>query len=108
MNTNSMNTARHHYRVVRPVRFFLFVLITTIVISFACFSLVGAGTAEAAAESTYKQVVVHENDSLWSIASKYNPDVHDVRSLVYEIYEINDIDADDILQPGDVVFVPVY
>ena len=99
---------KHHYRIVKPFRFFLFVVISIMVIVFAGYTAIGAGNAEAAAVRSYVQVTIDEGDNLWSIVERCNKDAHiDVQSAVYDVYEINDIDAADI-QPGDKLFIPVY
>lgn len=101
-------TSRHHYRIVNPVRFFIFVLISIMILVFAAYSLIGATDAQAAAVDTYAQVTVSENDTLWGLVERYNPDSNiNVRDAVYEIYEINDLEVGSI-QPGDTIFVPVY
>ena len=98
----------HHYRIVKPFRFFLFVVISIMVIVFAGYTAIGAGNAEAAAVRSYVQVTIDEGDNLWSIVERCNKDAHiDVQSAIYDVYEINDIDAADI-QPGDKLFIPVY
>ena len=106
---DEMNENRkHHYRIVKPFRFFLFVVISIMVIVFAGYTAIGAGNAEAAAVRSYVQVTIDEGDNLWSIVERCNKDAHiDVQSAVYDVYEINDIDAADI-QPGDKLFIPVY
>ena len=97
-----------HIRIVNPVRFFLFVLISIMIIVFAGYSIIGAGRADAAAVKTYKQVVIHEGDNLWDIAEECNPDSgRSIRSIIGEICETNDVNVNDI-QPGDMIFVPVY
>lgn len=102
------DSRRHHYRIVKPVRFFMFIVISIMIIAFAGYSVIGAADAEAATVRTYAQVTISEGDSLWSIVERYNKDAHiDVQSVIYDIYEINDINAADI-QPGDKIFVPVY
>lgn len=98
----------HYYRIANPFRFFIFVLVCIMVITFAGISIVGAADAEATDIRTYRQVVIQENDNLWNLVERYNPDANiNIRDAVYDIYEINDIDADDI-QPGDEIFIPVY
>ena len=78
------------------------------VIVFAGYTVIGAGNAEAAAVRNYVQVTISEGDSLWSIVERYNKDANiDVQSAIYDVYEINDIDAADV-QPGDKLFIPVY
>ena len=97
-----------HLRIVNPVRFFIFVFICVMVIIFAGYGLAGAGNADAATVNTYAQVVIHEGDNLWDIVEEYNPDVHkSTREIIKDICETNDIDVNDI-QPGDMIFVPVY
>ena len=99
---------KHHYRIVKPFRFFLFVVISIMVIVFAGYTAIGAGNAEAAAVRSYVQVTIDEGDNLWSIVERCNKDAHiDVQSAIYDVYEINDIDAADI-HPGDKLFIPVY
>ena len=99
---------RHHYRIVKPVRFFMFIVISIMILVFAGYSVAGAADAEAATVRNYVQVTISEGDSLWSIVERYNEDAHiDVQSVIYDVYEINDIDAADI-QPGDKLFIPVY
>ena len=98
-----------HYKIVKPVRFFFFVLIVTMAVVFAGYSILGSGhTAEAAAETVYTKVIVQENDTLWDIVETYNPDCSkDIRDAVCEICSYNNIKASDI-QPGDIIYVPVY
>jgi hypothetical protein len=99
---------KHHYRIAKPFRFFVFILICIMTIVFAGYSIVGAADAQATDVRTYRQVVIQEDDNLWNLVERYNPDANiNVRDAVYDIYEINDIDADDI-QPGDTIFVPIY
>ena len=99
---------RHHYRIVKPFRFFMFVVISIMIIVFAGYTMTAAGSAEASAVRTYVQVTINDGDSLWNIVERCNKDAHiDVQSAIYDIYEINDIDAADI-HPGDKLFIPVY
>ena len=99
---------RRHLKIVNPFRFFIFVLISTMIIIFAGYSIIGAGNADAAAVRTYKQVVIHEGDNLWDIVEECNPGVHkSTREIINEICETNDVDINDV-QPGDMIFVPIY
>jgi len=103
------NSRRHHYRIANPVRFFIFIFICTMILSFAAFTVFGgSGRADASSARTYAQVTVSENDTLWGLVEKYNPDGRiNVRSAIYDVCEINDVDAGDI-RPGDTLFIPVY
>ena len=64
----------HHYRIVKPFRFFLFVVISIMIIVFAGYTVVGAGNAEAASVRQYVQVTIGEGDNLWSIVERCNKD----------------------------------
>jgi len=99
---------RHHYRIVDPVRFFLAVVISIMILIFAGYSVIGAARVQAAAIRTYTQVTIQEGDNLWNLVKMYNPDSHiDIRDAIYDVYEINDIDESDI-RPGEKVFIPIY
>ena len=108
-NTYRVNYgSRHHYRIKSPVRFFLFILICIMLMAFAGYSITGLSSAEAAAASKYAQVTITDGDNLWDIVEAYNPDANiDIRDAVYDIYEINDITADEVM-PGSTIFVPIY
>ena len=99
---------RHHYRIVDPVRFFLAVVISIMILIFAGYSVIGAARVQAAAIRTYTQVTIQEGDNLWNLVKMYNPDSHiDIRDAIYDVYEINDIDESDI-RPGEKIFIPIY
>lgn len=96
------------FRIVNPVRFFIFVCICVFTIVFAGYSLATMGSAEAASVNTYQQVVIHENGSLWEVAEAHCKSDMDIRDYIDQICEINDVSSNDIFQPGDILFVPIY
>lgn len=53
----------------------------------------------------YTEIVVEPGDSLWSIAEDCSEN-SDVRKLIYEITEINNLEQENIF-PGQVLMVPV-
>ena len=83
---------KKRYKIVSPVRFFIFVLIVILSLT---------GTTD-----TYRQVEIHQNDTLWSIADRYCGKSIDPRTAVDKICNINGINASDV-QPGDTILVPV-
>ena len=90
------------YKIVSPVRFFIFVLVTVLSMTMLVYSLLGfAGTSD-----TYRQVEVKQNDTLWSIANKYSGKYVDPRTTVNKICELNGISASDV-KTGDTILVPV-
>lgn len=98
---------KKHYRVANPIRFFIFVLICVMTIAFAGSTLLGMDKANAASVSTYRQVEIQADDTLWNIAEQYCSDSIDIRDYINEVCEINDISLNNI-HAGDVIFVPVY
>jgi len=98
----------HRYRIVNPFRFFIFILVMVMLIAFASATLISNSKAEASSVTTYMQVVVDDNDTLWTIAESYCNVNMDLRDYIYDVCEINDIDSNDVLHAGDVLFVPLY
>ena len=96
------------YKIVNPARFFVFVLICVLTIVFAGYTLINLGSAEASSVSTYQQVIIDSNDSLWEVAAEHCQSNMDVRDYIDDICETNDITSNDVLQPGQVIFVPIY
>lgn len=94
------------YKIVSPVRFFMFVLISVLSMTMLVYGLLGFATTEAGTSESYRQVEVHQNDTLWSIANKYGGKNVDPRNTVNKICDLNDISASDI-KPGDTILVPV-
>lgn len=99
---------KHRYKIVKPFRFFVFVLMCITITIFAVYAISGSGKAEASTVTRYASVTVQENDTLWNIVETYNAGSNvDVRSALYELYDVNNIDRADI-RPGDEILVPVY
>ncbi len=96
------------YKIVNPVRFFIFVFICVFTIVFAAYGLASINFAQASSVNTYQQVTINHNDSLWEVAESHCQSNMDIRDYIAEICEINDITSNDVLQPGQVLFVPIY
>jgi nucleoid-associated protein YgaU len=56
---------------------------------------------------TYQTVYVKPGDTVWQIAVKYASDKVDVRELVYEIRQVNKLDNNAKVYPGQALKVPV-
>lgn len=94
------------YRINNRVRFTLFVVLVILFITtFANFAL-GLNTADSATYVEYTEVKVMSGDTLWSIADTYMDDHSDIRRSVYELCQINEINASQ-LQAGMTLLVPV-
>ena len=97
------------YVITSPLRFFLFIVIIVMIVSFSVYTIAGKASAYADSDEdngTYKTVVVESGDSLWQIAAENSNGSVDLREVVYTICEINDITAGDI-QPGEEILIPV-
>lgn len=94
-------------KIVSPIRFFLFILISTMILVFSFVGVFSITQTEASSYDTYVQVEVAENDTLWEIASDYAEGSVDIRTIVKDICEINEIQSGDI-KAGDKIFVPIY
>ena len=61
--------------------------------------------ANANKEEQIIEVVVAKNDTLWAIAKKHGNNQMDIRKFIYEIKELNQIDA--TIYPGQVLYIPL-
>ncbi len=52
------------------------------------------------------EVKIVEGDTLWNIALNYLPEKTDVRKMVYDIKEFNEME-DFYIYPGDRIKIPV-
>ena len=78
-----------------------FVLISIISIS----SMLGFNDATGMDIPQYATVTVQAGDTLWDIAGKYGPQDADIRMVVYEIGQINGVNA-STLRPGMELSIP--
>lgn len=109
----SGNTRPHHtsvkrkkkYRITSKFRFItsMIILIGLCVTGITAFT--GLNTSVALTKQTYTEVQVASGDTLWSIANTYKGNDTDTRKAVYEICQINEIDASD-LHPGMMLSIP--
>ncbi len=94
-------TSKQHLQLRRK-RIILLALVVTVLLT----SQLWARTLSRPAESPpVTKVVVHEQDTLWSIARQYGPADADVRHVVYRIKRVNRLDG-SLIRPGDVLLVP--
>ncbi|MBZ4662804.1 MAG: Peptidoglycan-binding lysin domain protein [Caloramator sp.] len=53
----------------------------------------------------YETYVVQAGDTLWSIAKKYNKQGEDIRKLIYEIRQHNNISP--MIREGQIIEIPL-
>ena len=98
---------RKHYRITSAPRFITFIIICSLILIYGIMSIVGMYNANGLTAESYHEVHIMPGDTLWDIASEYNTDGRDIREVVYDICEINDISA-YTLEAGDTILVPEY
>jgi LysM repeat protein len=95
------------FKIVSKVRFTVFAVLVILCIITAVSTIAGNNIASSSSMSQYKCVQIESGDTLWNIAKEYKPAGKDVRQVVYDICQANDISADD-LSAGEKIIVPVY
>lgn len=74
-------------------------------------SLALCGNSSKEYDLKVQEHTVTGGETLWSIASQYygSQDKHrDIRELIWEIRELNQLDVKRYLQPGDYLKVPLW
>ncbi len=92
------------YRITNKYRFITFVAVMVMI----CSMIIGAVFPVSAADHrkiSYTEIRVESGDTLWNIARAYGDSSKDVREVVYDICQANNISAGDIY-PGQVLRIP--
>ncbi|NLJ99318.1 MAG: LysM peptidoglycan-binding domain-containing protein [Tissierellia bacterium] len=99
---------KKRYRIVNKRKFisFLALILTIITISTMFLLMRDNKVYSSTYEENYINVKVEKGDTLWNIAINYMPKGYDVRKMVFEIIEFNDIEGASIY-PGDLIKVPI-
>lgn len=95
------------YRITSKIRFTVFAVIVALCIFTWISTIAGNNIASSSSMTQYQCVEIESGDTLWSIAKEYKPDNKDVRQVVYDICEANDMSAED-LNVGQKIIIPVY
>lgn len=95
------------YKIVNRVKFNIFIITTVSIIALTVLLFANNNKAYSSTyKNLYKEVMVSKGDTLWKIALKNMPDGYDVRRMIYEIREFNNMDSANIY-PGDILKVPI-
>lgn len=95
------------YRIRSKFRFTLFLVIAFLCIFTALTSLLGFNNAGGSSMDEYHAIKISAGDTLWNIAAEYGPENQDIRKTVYEICELNEMNASE-LEAGQRILVPAY
>lgn len=95
-------------KIYNKKRFFTFVFLLTLLITFLVIKIFKVDTYGAkenkSPEFTY--YVVERGDSLWSIANKYRKNNESTKEFISHIKEYNKTAQDDFLIEGELVLLP--
>lgn len=60
-------------------------------------------------DKTYslKSYIVQQGDTLWSVVSNESDISGDIREVVYDTYNLNNISQNEDIYPGQVILIPV-
>ncbi|MCX7951040.1 MAG: LysM peptidoglycan-binding domain-containing protein [Clostridiales bacterium] len=87
-------------------KIFLFTIMAILTITISISTLVMNYTNKnEKVQIRYETYIVQQGDTLWGIAKKYNKQGEDIRKLIYEIREHNDITP--IIHEGQVIEIPI-
>lgn len=88
--------------VTTPTRFL--VIISTMIVALVL--LLATSVMAAGPEPVTAEYRVRSGDTLWTIAERVGPDDDDVRAVVAEIMDLNDLES-SLIRPGQSLLVPV-
>lgn len=97
---------RRRYRIVNKRKFisFLATLFISIIVIISLF--INSKVYSSTYKEIYREVTIKEGHTLWDIAIENMPEQYDVRKMIFEIREFNNMDNVDIY-PGDLIKVPI-
>jgi len=94
------------YKIVNKMRFYLFITSLFVILAVIVFSLLSNNKVHSSVHIVeFDEVEVVEGDTLWNIATRYLPEKTDIRKMIYDIKEFNQMDNGPI-HPGDIIKIP--
>lgn len=95
------------YKVVNKNRFFIFITIVLLIGGITITTIFTTAKAYSnPVDLPFEEIIIVEGDTLWFIALDFMPQNYDVREMVYNIRQINDMKTVAI-HPGDIIKVPI-
>ena len=95
------------YRITSKFRFTTFLVVAILCIFTIIGTLTGLNTVNSSSMKAYNLIQVESGDTLWDIATEYGPTDMDVRQVVHEICDLNEISPDQ-LEAGQKIIIPAY
>ncbi|MBU5437630.1 LysM peptidoglycan-binding domain-containing protein [Tissierella sp. MSJ-40] len=95
------------YVIVNKRRFYAFLISLLVVIAIIFLSLLSNNKAYSSNYKTaYIEVAIKEGDTLWNIALKHLQEKQDLRKLIFEIKQFNEMES-SYIYPGDIIKIPI-
>jgi hypothetical protein len=95
------------YVIVNKRRFYTFLISLLVITAIIFLSLLSNNKAYSSNYKTaYIEVTIKEGDTLWDIALKHLPEKQDLRKLIFEIKQFNEMES-SCIYPGDIIKIPV-
>lgn len=98
---------KKRYIIVNKFRFISFLTISILLSSFLINILFFSNKVYSSTRDNYKMICIEKGDTLWDIATEYNTKNIDIRQVVLDIKELNNLGY-RLIYPGDLIKVPIY
>lgn len=93
-------------KIISKTRFAIFIIIVVLTFGILAGEIFKLDKAYSSTYQKWDEVIVKRGDTLWIIAKNNNPHSHDVRKVVYEIMEFNNMKNPNLI-PGDIIKIPI-
>lgn len=80
--------------------------LTIILVAIAIIIPITGFTAKGNNTVKYTKVIVYPGDTLWTIAAEHNDSNKDIRKLIYNIRQANDLTS-AVIMPGQELLIPL-
>ena len=92
-------------RIKNKFRFITFITILVLVVSMIIGALFPVAAFSESSGRSYVEVCVKDGDTLWELAKTYGNSGKDIREIIYEICNINNINASGLTE-GQHIIIP--
>jgi LysM repeat protein len=97
-----MSKLSRHNELLLKIAFALLLLLY----AWSAYDSVTANSSAYGAAGVCQVVYVSQGDSVWSIAAKYTSDKDDIRKLITAIQQLNGLNKDMAIYPGQALKIP--
>lgn len=98
------------YKIVNKGKFCRFIVFLIILISIISIRLIDVAKTYADSyldKAIYQEVYIESGDTLWNIAKENVPKNKDVRKMIHDIQQMNNLN-EEYLQVGTIIKIPNY